>query len=132
MHEYDLYHHTQRQPSRASGAQARELDNGVRLAASTRFDAVSPVAIGRHRRLALLEAAAQFDNRWHQRPFGKLDVCGSLRSLLDRSPSDLSRTAADSLRTQNVDELWSETLEIFVSRFNAAAGACPALLVCDI
>ncbi|MET9735103.1 hypothetical protein ABZZ79_32020 [Streptomyces sp. NPDC006458] len=94
------------------------------------FDAVSPVAIGRHPWLALLEAAAQFDNRWLERPFGKLDAYGSLRSLL-RRPSDLSRTTADSLRTQNIDELRSEIVEIFVSRFNAAAGAEPALLVCD-
>ncbi|MFJ5776075.1 hypothetical protein [Streptomyces sp. NPDC093094] len=95
------------------------------------FDAVSPVAIGRHPWLGLLEAAAQFDNRWPQRPFGKLDAYGSLRSLLRRHPSDLSRTTADSLRIQNLDTLRSEIIEIFVSRFNAAAGSDPALLVCD-
>ncbi|MER6132155.1 hypothetical protein [Streptomyces sp. NPDC001815] len=95
------------------------------------FDAVSPVAIGRHPWLALLEAAAQFDNRWPQRTFGKLDVYASFRSLLDRRPSDLSRTASQSLRAQNVDELQSDVTETFVSRFNAAAGDRPALLVCD-
>ncbi|MGY1582020.1 hypothetical protein [Streptomyces sp. MN13] len=95
------------------------------------FDAVSPVAIGRHPWLALLEAAAQFENRWPQRPFGRLDMYGSLRSLLYRHPSDLSRTAAGSLHTQSIDELQSDIVETFVSRFNAAAGDCPALLVCD-
>ncbi|MFI9325087.1 hypothetical protein ACIGXI_35650 [Kitasatospora aureofaciens] len=95
------------------------------------FDVVSPVAMGRYPWLALLEAAAQFDNRWPKRTFGKLDEHASYRSLLNRRPDALNRAAAGGLRTRDLDVLQSEITEDFIGRFNEAAGDRPALLVCD-
>ncbi|WP_189917850.1 hypothetical protein [Kitasatospora xanthocidica] len=96
------------------------------------FDVVSPVTVGRYPWLALLEAAAQFDDRWGKRTFGSLDRYASFRSLLGRRPSDLSRTAAQGFRTTgDPDTLRAEVTRVFVDRFNDAAGDRPALLVCD-
>ncbi|MFB7615911.1 hypothetical protein [Kitasatospora sp. NPDC056181] len=95
------------------------------------FDVVSPAAVGRHPWLVLLEAAAQFGNRWPQGTFGRLDRFAPYRSLLDRRASGLSSTAAQGLGTQDTGQVRSEVTELFVDRFNEAAGDRPALLVCD-
>ncbi|MDT0479745.1 hypothetical protein [Streptomyces doebereineriae] len=95
------------------------------------FDVVSPVAIGHHPWLALLEMAEQFDIRSAQRTFGRLESYASFRSLLDRRPSDLNRAAAQSLRSQKTDELQAAITDDFVDLFNAAASDQPSLLVCD-
>ncbi|MFF7993876.1 hypothetical protein ACFZDG_29320 [Kitasatospora xanthocidica] len=96
------------------------------------FDVVSPVTVGRYPWLVLLEAAAQFGDRWPKRTFGSLDRFGSFRGLLGRRSSDLSRTAAQGFRTtMDPDALRAEVTRTFIDRFDAAAGGRPALLVCD-
>ncbi|MFB7372002.1 hypothetical protein ACFC0D_19405 [Streptomyces sp. NPDC056222] len=95
------------------------------------FDLVSVANIGRHPWLVLLEAAAQFDYRWSQRSFGKLDEYASFRSLLDRLPSTLAETAAQSIDTLDPGGLEQTITDVFVSRFNDAAADGPALLVVD-
>ncbi|QJY47944.1 hypothetical protein [Pseudonocardia broussonetiae] len=95
------------------------------------FDVVDPVNVARYPWLMLLEVAEQLDRRWPRRVFEKLDRFASYRSLAGRQTSALSRGAARGVALTDVDEVERAIIDVFVRRFNAAAGDRPVLLVVD-
>ncbi|AEV82927.1 hypothetical protein ACWT_1908 [Actinoplanes sp. SE50] len=95
------------------------------------FDVVDPVVSARYPWLLLLDIAEQLERRWARRVFERLDRFASYRGLLDRQDSQQARAAAEGLTAQDPERLERAVSEIFVRRFNDAAGAGPVLLVVD-
>ncbi|WP_250036289.1 hypothetical protein [Paractinoplanes maris] len=95
------------------------------------FDLIDAGTAARHPWLLLLEIADQLERRWARRVFERLDRFSSYRNLLQQPTSELARTAAESVESQGVDRLERAVTEVFVRRFNAAAGDGPVLLVVD-
>ncbi|GIE85183.1 hypothetical protein [Actinoplanes regularis] len=95
------------------------------------FDLVDPVVAARYPWLLLLEIAEQLERRWARRVFERLDRFSSYRGMLDRQDAEPGRAAMRGLAAQEQHAIDRTVSEIFVRRFNDAAGARPVLLVVD-